>query len=87
MIDWMKASDTYRAIVEEGAAEALHETLLRLGCVQFGPPDEQTKAAIEGISEVPRLQELTERLLRVKSWKELLGQPAPKRRNGRKRKS
>jgi predicted transposase YdaD len=82
----MKESDTYQEILEEGATQALHETLLQLGRIQFGPPDERTRACIEGISDVPRLQELTVRLLRVKSWQELLAEPRPKRRNGRKRK-
>jgi hypothetical protein len=52
---------------------------LRQGRKRFGPPDTATKTAIEAITDLARLETLTERLLDVTSWQELLG--------GRKRKS
>lgn len=83
----MKESDTYMEILEEGATAALHRLLLRQGEKRFGPADAATKAAIEGITDLPRLESLSERILDVSSWQELLGRPTAKRRNGRKRKS
>lgn len=75
----MKESDTYMEIIEEGEAIGVPKTLLRQGRKRFGPPDTATKTAIEAITDLARLETLTERLLDVTSWQELLG--------GRKRKS
>jgi predicted transposase YdaD len=68
----MKESSTYQAILDEGRAEGVRRVLLLLGGKQFGPPDARTRAAIEAITTPDRLERLTERLLDVSSWEELL---------------
>jgi len=94
----MKESVTYQAIVAEGLAEGrarglaeglaegecreARKLLLRLGRKRLGPPDRAMRAAVEAIAELPRLEELTERLLDVGSWQELLAPARPRRRNG-----
>jgi predicted transposase YdaD len=92
----MRESATYQAILEEGRAEGLARgqvigavgearNFLRLqGEHRFGPPDARTVAALQAIADLPRLEELGVRLLSAASWHELLGLPAPRRRNGRR---
>lgn len=91
----MKESVTYQAILEEGEAKgeargksegALAEAkklLLLQGTSRFGPPDEQTRAAVERLRNLPRLEELSVRLLTASSWRDLLRRPASRRPNGR----
>jgi predicted transposase YdaD len=87
----MKESVTYQAIVEEGITKgALAEAkkVLRLqGDDAFGPPDARTAAAIERLDDLTRLEELLKRVRTAASWQELLGQPAPSPRRGRRRPS
>ncbi len=75
----MKESTTYQAILAEGRAEGqaveARKILLHLGGKRFGPPDVRTRTAIEAIADVERLEQLTERLLDVSSWEELLATP------------
>jgi hypothetical protein len=68
----MRESDTYLAIMEEGAVEVLHRTLLRQGRKKFGPPKKDTKAAVEAITDLARLERMSGRLLDVDSWPDLL---------------
>jgi len=76
----MRESDTYQAILDEGREEGreegrvdeLHRTLLRQGRRRFGEPDEETRQAILDIQELGRLEDLSERLLDVFTWDELL---------------
>jgi predicted transposase YdaD len=77
----MKESSTYQAILAEGRTEgrlegrieALKNTLLRLGRHRFrSPPDDAVQAAIQAITDEGRLERMTERLLTVSSWQELL---------------
>ena len=69
----MKESSTYQALVTEGSENEARKLVLRLGAKRFGAPDESTRAAIEAISSLERLEQLAERLLEVESWQELLG--------------
>jgi hypothetical protein len=88
----MKESVTYQAILEEGEAKgklegALAQTkkVLRLqGEDCFGAPDAATTRTLEQLNDLPRLEELLVRLPHVHSWRELLGRPATRRRNGRR---
>jgi predicted transposase YdaD len=92
----MKESSTYQYILAEGRAEGqalgraegraegMQKTLLLLGRKRFGPPDAATRKALKAITEVSRLEQLSERLLEVASWQELLDLPRPRRGNGRK---
>jgi hypothetical protein len=89
----MKESSTYQAILEEGRREGQAEgavaeakKLLRVfGDRAFGPPNPTAAAAIERINDLTRLEELCDRLPTAGSWRELLAQPAPGRRGGRRR--
>lgn len=69
----MKESVTYQAIVEEGKIEARQEVLLELGAKRFGAPNEATEMAVRAITNLDRLRRLSDRLLEVSSWQELLG--------------
>jgi hypothetical protein len=68
----MKESVTYQAIVEEGKVEALQRTLFRLGRRRFGMPSPPIEIALHSISDPDRLDRLTDALLEVSSWEELL---------------
>ena len=80
----MKESATYQAILAEGRTEGLREgreegreeeartLLLRLGRKHLGPPSRRISSAIKSMTELQRIEQLTERLLDVKSWDELL---------------
>lgn len=68
----MHESDTYQAILDEGAIAQSKRLLLRLGCKRFGEPDAALRSALEAISELPRLEQLSERLLEADSWQDLL---------------
>jgi predicted transposase YdaD len=91
----MKESVTYQAILEEGKAEGKAEgeakearkILLLLGRDQFGEPSAIVRAALDGLTDVDRLEELTMRLKHAASWQELLDVPVPRRRSPRKKPS
>jgi predicted transposase YdaD len=77
----MEDSVTYQAIIRKGEArgeikgrlEERHDVLMQLGGKRFGPPDASVQAALESITDLKQLERLTERLLEVESWQELLG--------------
>lgn len=97
----MKESTTYQAILreglEEGRRKGLEEgrtegslaeakrVLLLLGESRLGPPDTRTRAVLESIEDVGQIEEMIVRVHSVDGWQALLGQPAPRRRNGRRR--
>lgn len=88
----MKESATYQAILEEGREEGREEgalaearKLLRVyGDRAFGPPSEALAATLEHLDDLGRIEALFDRLPTVRSWQQLLGQPAAGRR-GRRR--
>lgn len=67
----------------EGRAEAAREIVLRLGTRRFGPPDDQARAALAAVTDLRRLQRLTDRVLDAGGWDELLRPRAGGRANGR----
>jgi predicted transposase YdaD len=80
----MKESSTYQAILAEGRTEgrtegrieALKKTLLRQGGQRFrSPPDESMQAGLQAITDESRLERMTERLLTVSSWQDLMQTP------------
>lgn len=71
----MLESDTYRAILEEGAIKHAREIVLRLGQKKFGPPNDDVVTAIKGIENLERLERLIEGYTEVSSWQELLQLP------------
>ena len=72
----MRESVTFQAILEEGREEGrveeLHRMILRLGRRRFGEADESIRNQIEAIRDIVVLEDLTERLLIVSSWDELM---------------
>lgn len=68
----MRESSTYQAILDEGRLEEAQLILLRQGQKRFGAPDRETRATIVAMTDLARLEALTERLLDVSSWQELL---------------
>lgn len=71
----MRESDTYLAILEEGAVEQTQKILLRQGRKRFGEPGATTQAALQAISDLSRLERLIDRVLDAASWQELLQTP------------
>jgi hypothetical protein len=68
----MRESDTYQAILDEGEVRGLQHTLLRQGRKRFGEPEEAVRQSLLGITDLERLTRLTEGLLELSSWQELL---------------
>jgi predicted transposase YdaD len=89
----MEESATYQAIFrrareegrEEGRIEGARRMVLLQGEAEFGPPDAGTRAALERIDDLARLEALAVRLLSAGSWQEVLPPQAPPRRSGRRR--
>ena len=82
----MKESVTYQAIIEEGEANEARKILLLLGRNRFGEPSTEDMSALNALTDVQKLEEMTVRLLEATSWHELLGMNGPGRRGrGRKR--
>jgi hypothetical protein len=71
----MEESSTYQAILARGSIKALQNTLLRQGQQRFGVATASTQAAIQGITDEARLERMTERVLVVSDWQELLATP------------
>jgi len=80
----MEESVTYQAIIRKGRLAEARQILLRLAQKLFGPAEEATAAALNTIEDVQRLEELSERVLEVSSWQELLNPARRRRRNGRR---
>ena len=99
----MKESVTYQAILEEGKAEGKAEgeakgkaegkaeearrLLLMLGSDQFGAPSADAQAALEAMTDVPRLEHLVLQVKHAASWQALLAASSPRRRPARRRPS
>jgi hypothetical protein len=61
----------------KGVVKGIRETVVRQGTRRFGPPDAATLAVLEATKSLERLGYLSERLLEVNSWQELLADEAP----------
>jgi hypothetical protein len=72
----MRESVTFQAILEEGEQtgriKELHRMILRQGRVRFGEADEAVRQQIEAMRDIERLEDLSERLLFVSNWDELM---------------
>jgi hypothetical protein len=71
-VRFMQESSAYDVLVEEGEVKALRETLLRLGRKRFKSADQSIEASVNTITDLDRLKRMTERLLEVTTWQELL---------------
>jgi hypothetical protein len=78
-VQGMKESVTYQAIIEEGKIEGMiearQEVLLQQGRKKFGTPDKHTENTLRSITDLERLKYLSERILDVSTWAELLALP------------
>jgi hypothetical protein len=70
--DVLEESTYYQYILRKGAIRHTRQLLLRLGRTKLGEPDSATAARIEAIDNLDQLDRLSERLLLVGSWQELL---------------
>ncbi len=71
----MYESDTYLAILDEGALKHARDVVLRLGQKKFGPASDDIVTTVKGIEDQERLDQIQERILDVSSWQELLRLP------------
>lgn len=76
----MQESTAYDEILEEGMQlgraqgelRRARRILLRQGRQRFGNPDARTEQELDAISDLDRLDRLTDAILKVESWQELL---------------
>jgi hypothetical protein len=68
-------STIYQAILDEGEMKGIQRTLLRMGRQKLGEPDEAARRALQEITDLDHLDRLSERLLGVSTWQELLQTP------------
>jgi hypothetical protein len=80
----MEESVPDQAIMRKARLAEARHILLRLGRKQFRPADEATVATLNAHLDVEKLEELSERVLEVGSWEELLNLAARHRRTGRR---
>jgi hypothetical protein len=68
-------STTYQYIIEQGVIKGVRALLLELGESKIGAPNEEVKAAIQGLEDLPRLKRMGLRLFTASSWNEVLETP------------
>jgi predicted transposase YdaD len=75
----MRESEGYQLILDEGRDEGLilgvQRTILHQGRTKFGEPDDATRTALARVTDIDRLDRLSERLLHASTWDELLQTP------------
>jgi hypothetical protein len=72
----MHESSAYQLIMAEGAVAELKKVLLRQGTRKFGgPPSTEAAAALEAMTDLPRLERMTDCLFDAVSWDDLLATP------------
>ena len=75
-IQQLKESSTYQAILaegrEEGREEGIRATIFRLGGKRFGTPSQTAVKMLSAVHSLETLEALSEKLLEVESWDELL---------------
>jgi hypothetical protein len=75
----MQESDTYLAILDEGAErgrlEEIKKVIVFLGEEKLGPPSESFKTALNAIEDLARLERLARQVHRISTWAELLDLP------------
>ena len=72
--NYMRESSTYQAILREGKAEEAKTILLRLDRKHLGPPAPAFESRVQEMTDVQKIENLTERLFDVSSWDELLAE-------------
>lgn len=70
--DMMRESTIYQAILREGREDEAKRLLFRLGTKRFGEPSPTISDLVNTIQDREKLEQLTEQILDVASWDELL---------------
>jgi hypothetical protein len=60
--------------IEEGSLLEARKLILRIGLRRFGPPDQITRAKVEAIADLERLDQLIETLPSATGWDDLLSE-------------
>ncbi len=68
----LEDSTTYQWLMRRGAVSGRQDTLLQQGRKRFGVPTTETEAKLKAVTELPRLERMTDRILDVTGWDELL---------------
>jgi hypothetical protein len=68
----MHESDTYLAILDEGAEKALRGVVLMFGENRLGPPDESVTARLNTITDLERLRRMIVTAAEGATWQEIL---------------
>jgi predicted transposase YdaD len=68
----MKESDTYLAILDEGAERQAKDDILMLGEDRFGSVDEQTRTKLMAVNDLERLKRIVRQVLKASSWSDLV---------------
>jgi hypothetical protein len=68
----MRESSYVQGLLADGEVKALRETIIRQGRRKFGEPPATTLRTIGAITDLDRLRALTDRILDVSTWDELL---------------
>ena len=77
----LEKSSYFEWLEEKARIQQARDTLLRQGRIRFGPPGRQISREIKAIRSLERLDQLSERLLEVSTWAELLAQSGPRQDN------
>ncbi|MFO0951364.1 MAG: DUF4351 domain-containing protein [Isosphaeraceae bacterium] len=70
----MRESVTYQRVLNEGRAEEGRKIILRQATRRFGPPSEPTRARLEAVSDLDRLEALADRVLTAVDWDDLFAE-------------
>ena len=68
----LEDSTTYQGLMRRGAIRGRQDTLLQHGRKRFGVPTADTEAKLKAVSDLPRPEQMTDRILDVTGWDELL---------------
>jgi hypothetical protein len=68
----MRESSVYVQFVKEGSIFEARKLILRMGQIRFGIPEAGTRARVEAITDLDRLEYLAEKLLTASDWDDLL---------------
>ena len=71
----MRESTAYQAILDEGRLEGTLNTIVRLGARKLGKPTPIVEAALRAITDLERLERISDRMFDVATWQDLLATP------------
>lgn len=62
----------FKMFLDQGKTTEARELILRQGRKKFGPPSAEQEALMRSVNDLTRLEAMSERLLDVSSWDDLL---------------